>query len=206
MTKDHREFSRWGNPDETLERTNRIREAVENMVVHLDPKHLRKGIEDTPERVAKMWVDELTCGYYADPEAILRKFPADDYDGIVAVKDIPVTSTCEHHLVPFVGYAHVGYFPGASVVGLSKIPRLVNVFSRRLQIQERLTHQIAESLEEHLEPRGVIVVVEAEHLCMTIRGVQAPGTKTVTSSVRGLFNTNAENEKEEFFRMIGRSS
>jgi GTP cyclohydrolase I len=179
---------------------------MDRIMVHLDPEHPRDGTSDTSIRVANMWVEELTAGYaYKDPGVILKKFPSEEYDGIVAVKDVPVTSVCEHHLVPFVGYAHVGYFPNAHVVGLSKIPRLVNAFARRLQIQERLTGQIADAIDHHLNPRGVIVVVEAEHLCMTIRGVQAPGTKTLTSAVRGLFNTNEEGEKEEFFRLIGRS-
>lgn len=199
------EHSRWGRDNQDVAREMRIRQEMERILVHLDPDHEREGIADTPERVGRMWVDELTSGYGADIASILKKFPGEDYDGIVAVKDIPVTSTCEHHLVPFVGYAHVGYFPNGHVVGLSKLPRVVNAFSRRLQVQERLTKQVADAIDEHLNPRGVIVVVEAEHLCMTIRGVQAPGTKTVTSAVRGLFNTNEEGEKEEFFRLIGRS-
>lgn len=198
------EHSRWGRDNQDLSRENRIKQEMERVLVHLDPDHKRTGVHDTPDRVARMWVQELTSGYDADFESILKTFPSEDYDGIVTVKDIPVTSTCEHHLVPFVGYAHIGYLPGEEVVGLSKLPRLVNAFSRRLQIQERLTKQIADTLDKFLKPRGVIVVVEAEHLCMTIRGVQAPGTKTLTSAVRGLFNTNEEGEKEEFFRLIGK--
>jgi GTP cyclohydrolase I len=122
----------------------------------------------------------------------------------VVVKDIPLVSLCEHHLVPFVGWAHVGYFPNGKVLGLSKVARVVNAYARRLQIQERLTKQVADTMEEWLHPRGVIVVVEAEHMCITIRGAQAPGTRAITSAVRGLFNSNEEGEKEEFLRLIGR--
>lgn len=165
---------------------------------------LREGIRDTPERVSRMYVEELCSGYEVDVASLLRTFPSEDYNGIVAQTKIPVTSLCEHHLVPFVGYAHIGYFPNGRVVGLSKVARLVNAYARRLQIQERLTDQICHSLEEHLHARGVMVVVEAEHMCMTIRGVQAPGTKTITSAVTGLFNENQEGEKEEFLRLIGK--
>ncbi len=199
------EYSRWGRDNQDIARESRIREEMRRMMVHLDPDHERKGVTDTPDRVARMWVSELTSGYDADIAGMLKTFPAENYDGIVIVKDIPVTSTCEHHLVPFVGFAHVGYLPSDKVVGLSKLPRVVNAFARRLQIQERLTGQVADALDMFLSPRGVIVVIEAEHLCMTIRGVQSPGTKTVTSAVRGLFNTNEEGEKEEFLRLLGRS-
>lgn len=197
-----------GASEEYIYGPQRARMRMQNdfakILPHLDPTSPREGTSDTPERVAKMWVNELTSGYGVDIASLLRTFPADDYDGAVIVKDIPVTSTCEHHLVPFVGYAHVGYFPSDRVVGLSKIPRLVNAYAKRLQIQERLTGQIADALDEHLNPRGVIVVVSAEHLCMTIRGVQAPGTRTVTSAVRGMFKDNEDGEKEEFLRLIGR--
>ena len=182
-----------------------VHQNVSRMLRHLDPTGPRSGTDDTPTRVAKMWLEELCSGYGMDIGALLKTFENDGaYDGMVIVKDVPLVSTCEHHLVPFTGVAHVGYFPGDKVVGLSKIKRLVDAFGRRLQIQERLTTQIADALEEHLDPRGVMVVLEAEHLCMTIRGVQAPGTKTITSAVRGLYNTNAEGEKEEFLRLIRR--
>lgn len=197
------EFDRHNKPNGKAERKYRIEEEMGRVLTQLDPDSEREGVQDTPPRVAKMWVDELTSGYQTDIPSLLRTFPADDYDGAVIVKDIPLTSTCEHHLVPFVGYAHVGYFPSERVVGLSKIPRLVNAYAKRLQIQERLTGQIADALDEYLDPRGVIVVVSAEHLCMTIRGVQAPGTRTVTSAVRGMFKDNEDGEKEEFLRLIG---
>lgn len=183
----------------------RVEQEVERILVHLDPTGPRAGTDDTPGRVARMYLNELCSGYGADVGALLRTFPNEGYDGMVTVKDIPLVSLCEHHLVPFVGFAHVGYFPNGKVVGLSKIARLVGVFARRLQIQERLTKQICDSFNEHLTPRGSIVVVEAEHMCMTIRGVQAPGTKTITSSVSGMFESNADGCKDEFLRLIGKS-
>jgi GTP cyclohydrolase I len=168
------------------------------------PDGIREGTDDTPQRVAKMYVDELFAGYNIDISELFRTFDNEGYDGMIVVKDVPVVSLCEHHLVPFVGWAHVGYFPDGKVLGLSKIARVVNAYARRLQIQERLTKQVADALVEGLDPRGVIVVVEAEHMCITIRGAQAPGTRAITSAVRGLFNTNQEGEKDEFFRLIGR--
>lgn len=177
---------------------------VKSILEHLDPEPDREGLDDTPDRVARMYLDELCSGYHVNIAALMRTFPNENYQGMVIVQDIPMTSLCEHHLVPFEGHVHVGYFPNGRVVGLSKIPRVINAFARRLQVQERLTRQICDTLHEHLEPRGVMVVVEAEHLCMTIRGVQAPGTKTITSAVTGLFNENQEGEKEEFLRLIGK--
>jgi GTP cyclohydrolase I len=182
-------------------RKNRIKEEVTRMLKSLDPNYSRRGLSDTPDRVARMYVEELCVGYAEDISEILKTFDEGAQD-MVVVKDIPMCSLCEHHLVPFTGHVHIGYLPDGNVVGLSKFARLVNAYSRRLQIQERITSQIAAAIEKYVHPRGVIVVVEAEHMCMTIRGVQAPGTKTVTSAVRGLFNENREGEKEEFFRML----
>lgn len=185
------------------EKRHQLMLSVNNMVEHLDPTGPRDGTNDTPERVARMWVDELCSGYKLNPEKFLEKqFTSDGYEGMVVVKDIPLTSVCEHHMVPFIGYAHVGYIAREKVVGLSKIARVVDAYARRLQIQERLTKQVAATIEKSLDPLGVIVVVEAEHLCMTIRGVQKPGTKTVTSTVTGVFNSNEEGEKEEFFQLL----
>jgi GTP cyclohydrolase I len=185
-------------------RVKRVEQEMERILVHLDPDADRDGLDDTPGRVARMWVKELTSGYLMNVKEMFRTFDADGYDGMVIVKDIPLTSMCEHHLLPFVGYAHVGYLPSDKVVGLSKVARVVNAYAKRLQIQERITGQVADAIEEHLNPKGVIVVCEAEHLCMTFRGVQAPGTKTITSAVRGVFNTNQEGEKDEFLRLIGK--
>lgn len=185
-------------------RISRVTEIMTRVLVHLDPTSPRSGTNDTPERVARMWVTELCAGYAIEPDDLLKTFDSEGYGGMVVVKDIPFTSTCEHHLVPFSGVAHIGYLPNGRVVGLSKLARVLHAYSRRLQIQERVTHQVAKCIERNLVPRGAMVVLEAEHLCMTIRGVQAPGTKTVTSAVTGLFNENKEGEKEEFLRLIGR--
>lgn len=164
---------------------------------------LREGLQRTPMRVQRMWLEELTSGYAVDVPGLFRTFDDHEgYDGMVALTRIPVRSQCEHHLVPFVGYAHVAYFPGDRVIGLSKLPRVVDAFARRLQLQERLTQQIHDALEVNLQPRGVIVVIEAEHMCMTLRGIQAPGTKTMTSAVSGLFRDPVERAKDEFFALI----
>jgi GTP cyclohydrolase I len=178
-----------------------VREHVASMLVQLDPTGPRGGTADTPDRVARMYVNELCSGYAIDVPSLFRSFDHEGFDGTVVVRDLPVTSLCEHHLVPFVGYAHVAYEPNGRIVGLSKIARVVDAFARRLQIQERLTKQIADALEDHLGPRGVLVVVEAEHLCMTIRGVQKPGTKTVTPVMRGSL-ASAATTGDELLRLV----
>lgn len=185
------------------ERFPRVRDEVERMLVHLTPDwNTAPGLEETPKRVARMWLEELTVGYYTDIEALFKMFPDEGEGGMVVVQDIPVRSVCEHHLVPFVGYAHIGYFPNKQVVGISKLPRVVDAYARRLQIQERLTYQVLRAIDTHLAPRGTIVVVSAEHMCLSMRGVQAPGTRTLTSAVSGKFKDNQEGEKDEFFRLI----
>lgn len=174
----------------------------------------REGLVDTPHRVAMMY-EELFGGYEMDPFEILNKtFDAgkmheevdEDVDiyanGLVIVKDIPFFSHCEHHMVPFVGKVHIAYVPGKRVVGLSKLARLVECFARRLQIQERLTNQIADTIKEALDPAGVMVIIQAEHLCMTMRGVKKPGAKTVTSSVSGVFVSNSD-ARAEVLSLIG---
>lgn len=174
----------------------------------------REGLVDTPRRVAMMY-EEIFGGYEMDPMAILNKTfdagkmhdevdeDADIYaNGLVIVKDIPFFSHCEHHMVPFVGKVHIAYVPGERVVGLSKLARLVECFARRLQIQERLTNQIADTINEALAPQGVMVVVQAEHLCMTMRGVKKPGAKTITSSVSGVFTSNSD-ARAEVLSLIG---
>lgn len=174
----------------------------------------REGLVDTPHRVAMMY-EELFGGYEMDPKAILSKTfdagkmhdeadeDADIYaNGLVIVKDIPFFSHCEHHMVPFVGKVHIAYVPGERVVGLSKLARLVECFARRLQIQERLTNQIADTINDVLAPQGVMVIVQAEHLCMTMRGVKKPGAKTVTSSVSGVFTSNSD-ARTEVLSLIG---
>jgi len=154
----------------------------------LDPDSA--GLKETPERVARMY-EEVLCGMleeYARPGEVVKVLTGEEHDEIVLVKDIPFYSICEHHLLPFLGHAHVAYIPeGNRITGLSKLARVVELYARRLQVQERMTTQIAECLMRALAPRGVMVVVQAEHLCMTMRGVQKPGSTTVTSVVRGIF-------------------
>lgn len=152
-----------------------------------DPQRDREGLRDTPLRVAKSHL-ELFAGYQQDPLAVLeRTFPADGYDQVVVLSGIEFFSTCEHHMLPFYGQAHVAYLPGDRIVGLSKLARLVDCYSRRLQVQERLTEQIANALETVLEPRGVAVVLEGVHTCMVARGVQKRGATMKTCSLRGTF-------------------
>lgn len=158
----------------------------------LDPED--PGVRDTPDRVLRAW-NELTAGYAEDPEAVLaRTFPVERGDGMIAVTDIPFTSICEHHLMPFTGTAIIAYLPiaGAPVVGLSKLPRLLDVYARRLQVQERLTWQVTDALDAYLKTDGSACVVRAEHGCMTQRGVRKAGAVMVTSSFTGRFQTDAE--------------
>ncbi|AKH83801.1 GTP cyclohydrolase [Streptomyces sp. CNQ-509] len=164
----------------------RAEDAVRELLIAVGEDPDREGLLDTPARVARAY-KEIFAGLRQRPEDVLTTTFDLGHDEMVLVKDIEVLSTCEHHLVPFVGSAHVGYIPShdGKITGLSKLARLVDVYARRPQVQERLTTQIADSLMEILEPRGVIVVIECEHLCMTMRGVRKPGAKTLTSAVRG---------------------
>ena len=163
-----------------------------------DPE--REGLQRTPERVGKA-MQFLTQGYQQDPEAILRSaLFEEDYRQMVVVKDIPFYSLCEHHLLPFFGKAHVAYIPNGTITGLSKVARVVDVFARRLQVQERMTTQIKECIQKTLNPLGVMVVIEAEHLCMQMRGVQKPGAVTTTSDFTGAFNR--PETREEFMNLI----
>ena len=184
-------------------------ENLENLAFHYkailgglgeDPE--REGLLKTPMRVAKA-MDFLTHGYRQDPKAILESaLFHEDYRQIVVVKDIEIYSMCEHHLLPFFGKAHVGYIPNGTIVGLSKIPRVVECFARRLQLQERLTSQIKDCLQEVLNPLGVAVVIEAQHLCMSMRGIQKQNSVTTTSEFTGPFLKN-ENTRQEFMHLIG---
>ncbi|MDY6054656.1 MAG: GTP cyclohydrolase I FolE [Micrococcus sp.] len=164
----------------------RIEAAVREILLAIGEDPDRDGLLDTPQRVAKACA-EIFSGLHQSPEDVLGVTFDIDHEELVLVKDIPFYSTCEHHLVPFHGTAHIGYIPSAEgkVTGLSKLARLVELYARRPQVQERLTTQVVEALMEHLTPQGAIVVVEAEHLCMSMRGVRKPGAKTVTSAVRG---------------------
>ncbi|MEH0109619.1 GTP cyclohydrolase I FolE [Tersicoccus sp. MR15.9] len=164
----------------------RIAAAVREILLAIGEDPERSGLKDTPDRVARAYA-EMFSGLHQDAGDVLGTTFDLDHEELVLVKDIPFYSTCEHHLVPFHGTAHVGYIPShdGRVTGLSKLARLVEIYARRPQVQERLTTQIVEALVEHLAPRGAIVVIECEHLCMSMRGVRKPGTRTVTSAVRG---------------------
>lgn len=167
-------------------------QTARHLLVHLDPDHQRGGLAETPDRVEKAW-REWTAGYRMDPAAVLKTFEdgAQGCDEMVVVRDIPVYSHCEHHLASIFGTATVAYLPDQRIVGLSKLPRLVDVFAKRLQVQERMTNQIADALMEHLKPRGCGVVITARHMCMESRGIRQAGTSTVTSALRGVFKTDA---------------
>lgn len=170
--------------------------AVMHLLRSLGEDLNREGLVDTPKRVAKMY-DEIFAGYKMDPATVLGTvFEEEGEHDLVLVKDIPFYSHCEHHMVPFFGVAHIAYIPDKKVVGISKLARLVECFSRRLQIQERLTKQLAETVMKELLPKGVAVVVTAEHMCMTMRGVQKPGAKTTTSSMLGVFRNEASTRAE----------
>jgi GTP cyclohydrolase I len=183
----------------------RIAAAVREILVAIGEDPDRDGLLDTPMRVARMY-EEVFAGLREDPDTHLQVMFEADHDEMVMVRDIPLTSMCEHHLVPFIGKAHVAYIPGEDgrVTGLSKLARLVDAYAKRPQVQERLTAQIADEIERTLQPRGVLVVIEAEHLCMSMRGVRKPGASTVTSSVRGQFRDSTAT-RFEAMRFIERS-
>jgi GTP cyclohydrolase IA len=164
----------------------RVVAAVREILIGIGEDPDRDGLRDTPERVARAYA-EMFSGLRQDPESVLTTVFDLGHDELVLIKDIEVWSCCEHHLVPFTGVAHVGYIPSrdGKITGLSKVARLVDVYAKRPQVQERLTTQIADAINRFLDPRGVIVVIECEHLCMTMRGVRKPGSKTITSAVRG---------------------
>jgi len=176
---------------------DRIEAAVAEILIALGEDPSRDGLKETPARVARMYA-EVCSGLHEDPaDHLIRTFDL-EHDEMVMVRDIPVYSLCEHHLLPFFGVAHVAYIPqkGGMITGLSKLARLVDGFSRRLQIQERLTSQVASAIQHTLEPQGTLVVIEAEHLCMSMRGVQKPGTVTVTSAVHGVFRDEVSTRLE----------
>jgi GTP cyclohydrolase I len=183
----------------------RVEKAVREILIAVGEDPDRDGLVDTPARVARAYAEQL-AGLRQRPEDVLNTVFDADHDEMVIVKDIEVYSLCEHHLVPFHGVAHVGYTPNlkGQITGLSKLARLVDVYARRPQIQERMTSQVADALMRILEPRGVIVVVEAEHLCMTMRGVRKPGAKTLTSAVRGDFRESPSTRAEAMSLILGR--
>ncbi len=178
-----------------------IKHAVRVILENVGEDPNRDGLKNTPLRVARMY-EEILQGYHADPETLINNAMFEvDYDEMVVVKDIEYYSLCEHHLVPFYGVAHVAYIPHGKVLGLSKIPRIVDMFARRLQVQERMTRQIADFLNDVLHPRGVAVVVEGAHLCAMMRGVRKANARMVTSAVLGGFKTDART-RSEFFEHI----
>ena len=186
-----------------VETRTSLTEGVHALLAEIGEDPTREGLAGTPERVRRMY-DELTAGYHVDPDALLNGACFNvDYDEMVVVRDIEFFSLCEHHLLPFIGHAHVGYLPRGRVVGLSKIPRIVDMFAKRLQIQERLTVQVAEFLMEKLEPKGVACVVEATHLCTMMRGVKKQEATMVTSSMTGTFRRDART-RAEFMGLIGK--
>lgn len=183
----------------------KIEDAIRLLLEGIGEDPNREALKKTPSRVADMF-EEIMSGMNENISEVLTVFETEKYDQIVLVKDIPVYSMCEHHMLPFIGRAHVAYLPAnGRVTGLSKLVRVVQTYMRRLQVQENLTEQIATTLMETLQPMGVMVVIEAEHLCMSMRGVQQPGTCTVTSSVKGLFRTNRAT-REETLALINKHS
>ncbi|SDC45734.1 GTP cyclohydrolase I [Melghirimyces thermohalophilus] len=180
----------------------KIEQAVRMILEAVGEDPDREGLKETPSRVARMY-EEVFSGMREDPEQYFSTVFSEDHEELVLVKDIPFYSLCEHHLVPFYGKAHVGYIPKSGrVTGLSKLARAVEAVARRPQLQERITYTVADSIEKTLQPHGVIVVVEAEHMCMTMRGVKKPGSQTVTSAVRGTFAADPA-ARAEAFSLIG---
>ncbi len=173
----------------------RIEAAVREILLAVGEDPDREGLQETPARVARMYA-EIFSGLHADPRLLLAKTFTQKYDEMVLVRDIEFASTCEHHLLPFLGKAHIAYLPAGKIVGLSKLPRVVEVLAHRPQVQERMTEELADLLMEELKPRGVGVVLEATHTCMTIRGVRKPGSVCTTSAMRGVFRENQATRNE----------
>ena len=193
-----------GGETKTIERPSReqAEAAIRVLLAYAGDDPAREGLLETPKRVAKAY-DELFAGYREDPAEVLAKVFQDveGYGDMVLVRDIPFHSHCEHHMVPFYGTAHIAYFPSKGVVGLSKLARLVDVYARRLQTQETMTQQIADAIEDQLQPRGIAVLIEAEHMCMAMRGVRKMGSSTVTSVFTGLFREEPA-EQARFFTQV----
>lgn len=189
-------------PVDTPMDLDRVAKAVREILEAMGEDPDRDGLRHTPERVARMYA-EICAGLHEQADTHLQVTFETGHDEMVMIRDIPLQSLCEHHMIPFIGHAHVAYIPGGDgrITGLSKLARLVDAYARRLQVQEKLTVQIADEIDRSLQPRGVMVVIEAEHLCMTMRGVRKPGSTTVTSAVRGLFRSNVAT-REEAMRLI----
>ncbi len=174
----------------------KIQQAVKQILKAIGENPEREGLKETPRRVAEMY-EEIFSGIKQKPESVVKIFCSEEHDEMIILKDIPFYSVCEHHLMPFLGKAHIAYIPkGNKLIGLSKLARIVEIFAKRLQLQERLTTQIADTIKELIDPLGVLVIIEAEHLCMTMRGIKKPGSKMVTSALRGAFKKNESTRKE----------
>ncbi|MCL5408738.1 MAG: GTP cyclohydrolase I FolE [Candidatus Omnitrophica bacterium] len=185
--------------------SNKIEDAVKMIIEALGEDLNRKGLKDTPERVARMY-EEILSGFKSNPEEILGKVFQENYNELVLLSNIPLYSMCEHHLLPFYGKAHIAYLPdGGRVVGISKLARLVDAYAKRLQVQERLTSQIVDTIMKILQPQGAMVVIEAEHMCMVMRGVKKPGAKVTTSAMRGIFLRDIRTRTEALDLIIGNS-
>lgn len=180
---------------------SKIEKLVKKLIEEIGEDPHREGLKDTPKRVALSY-DKLFGGYGQSPEKFVTKFDGEDYDEMIICRDIDFFSTCEHHMLPFFGKAHIGYIPGKKIIGISKLPRILEIYARRFQNQERLTMQVAKALNEILSPRGVGIVIEAQHLCMLCRGVEKQNATMTTSSFKGLFKTNAKT-RSEFLKLIG---
>lgn len=194
-----------GTPVDEAVDLPRIERAVREILIAIGEDPDRGGLLRTPHRVARAYA-ELFAGLRIDPASVLTTAFEEDHDEMVLVRDIEITSMCEHHLLPFHGVAHVGYIPGESgrITGLSKLARLVEAYARRPQVQERLTSQIADMLMQRLEPRGTIVVIDCEHMCMSLRGIRKPGARTLTSAVRGIFQSDAKSRSEAMSLILQR--
>ncbi|MBE3593303.1 MAG: GTP cyclohydrolase I FolE [Thermoanaerobacter sp.] len=174
----------------------KIKKAVRDILEAIGEDPNREGLLETPDRVARMY-EEIFSGLHTDVKDVIKIFQEDEHQEIILVKDIPLYSMCEHHLLPFIGVAHVAYLPRkGKILGLSKLARIVDILAKRPQLQERLTSEIADTIMEAVNPLGVAVVIEAEHLCMTMRGIKKPGAKTVTSALRGIFRTDEKSRAE----------
>jgi GTP cyclohydrolase I len=184
---------------------DRVEAAIRELLIAVGEDPDRDGLKATPRRVARSYA-EMFAGLFVDPDEVLQTTFDEHHDELVLVKDIPLYSTCEHHLVPWHGTAAVGYIPGEDgrITGLSKLARVVDLYARRPQVQERLTSQVADAVMRRLEPQGVIVVIEAEHLCMAMRGVRKPGSRTMTSAVRGIFKDDQRTRAEALSLILGR--
>lgn len=174
----------------------KIQNAIKQIIKAIGENPEREGLKETPRRVAEMY-EEIFSGINQKPESVVKIFCSEEHDEMILLKDIPFYSVCEHHLMPFLGKAHIAYIPkGNKLIGLSKLARIVEIFAKRLQLQERLTSQIADTIKDLIDPLGVLVIIEAEHLCMTMRGIKKPGSKMVTSALRGAFKKNESTRKE----------